>query len=87
MLHLPDMAELMRHEVIGREEFARTQEDRPVRRVTVEAAEPRQPEEPRGDEDPHAAKRNGPRVQIEPVEPRLRARERVTLLGVHETTL
>ena len=48
-----------------------------MERVAVEAPEPRQPEQPRHDEDPHAAERHRPRVELVPVEPRLRADERL----------
>src|SRR5581483_10822315 len=58
-------------------------QDRPRRRVAVEAAEPRQPEEPRHDEDPDAAQRDRPRVEVEPVEPPLRGGERRTRRPVH----
>ena len=51
VLHLPDVAELVREQVVvvGR----RAQENRVPGRVAVEAAKPRQPEEHRHDEDSH----------------------------------
>src|SRR3954453_5926624 len=84
MLHLPDVAELVRDQAVVGEQLARAEQDRPVRGVAVEAPEPRQPEEPRRDPDPHAAQRHGPRVQLAmPGEPLLRTHERVELRGIH----
>jgi hypothetical protein len=74
-------------EVAVREEGVRAQEDRPVNGVAVEAAEPRKPEEPGDDPDPDAAKRDRTRVEVEAIEPLLRAVERVTLRLLHERTL
>jgi hypothetical protein len=50
--------------------------DRVPRRPAVEASERRQAEEPWPDEDAHAVDAHRPRVEVEPVEPRLRALER-----------
>jgi hypothetical protein len=71
MLHLPDVAQLVHDEVVGRVGLAH--EDRLVERVPVEATKPRQPEEPRDVEQPHVPDADRSRVQVEPVEPRLRA--------------
>jgi hypothetical protein len=48
--------------------------------MAVEPVEPRQPEEPGPDGHAHAVDADGPRVEIEPVEARLGARQR-SLLG------
>ena len=79
MLHLPDMAELVGDEVAVAEEGVRAEQDRPVDGIAVEAAEPRQPEEPGNDPDPDAAERDRTRVELETVEPLLCAVERSTL--------
>jgi hypothetical protein len=81
------VAELVGDEVAVGEEGARAQEDRPVDGIAVEAAEPRQPEEPGDDPDPDAAERDRTRVEVEAVEPLLRAAERVTLRVLHGRTL
>ena len=87
VLHLPDMAELVGDQVAVREKGVRAQKDRPVDRVAVEPANPWKPEEPRDDPDPDTPERHRPRVEVEPVEPELRAFERVTLRLLHERTL
>src|SRR5437660_880490 len=87
VLHLPDVTELVRDELDVGEQRPRPQQNRPVGRVALKAAEPRQPEEPRHDPDPNAAQRDRLRVERAPVEPLLRTRERVTLRLVHEPTL
>ena len=61
------------HEIVGRILVAH--EDRPVEGVAVEAAEPRQPEEPRRAQQPHPADAHRPRVPVETVESRLRAHD------------
>jgi hypothetical protein len=84
VLHLPDVAELVRDEVVGRAAPDRPPEqDRPPERVALVAAELRQPEEPRRDEDPHALDLHGTRVEVEAVEPRFRALERRPRLEAH----
>ena len=74
MLSLPDMAELVRHEVVGR--VGALQEDRPPERVAVVAAEPRNPEEPWRDANAHALDADGLRVVVERVEAGLGAFDR-----------
>jgi hypothetical protein len=74
VLHLPDMAKLVHDEILGRIHVA--DEDRPVQRESVEAAEPRQPEEPRGPEQANVLHPDGPRIPVELVEPRLGADDR-----------
>jgi hypothetical protein len=54
-----------------------------VERVAVEAAEPREAEEPRHDQNSHAAERDRARVEVEGVETRFRPDERLALLRVH----
>src|SRR5258708_4543079 len=76
VLHLPDVAELVRDQVVVRGILRlRTQEDRVPGRVPVEAPKPRQPVERRHDEDPHAPGPHAPGAEVEPVEPLLGARE------------
>src|SRR3982751_6789023 len=69
------------------EQRARAEEDRPVQRIAVEAAEPRQAEEPRCDPDPHAAQRDGTWIRVVAVEPRLSTLQRGALLVVHAARL
>src|SRR5712691_10492542 len=54
VLELPDVAQLVDDQVLVLRPRRTPEQDRPVERVAVEAAEPRQPEEPGNDEDPHA---------------------------------
>src|SRR5258708_32327483 len=76
VLHLPDVAELVRDQVVVRGILRlRTPEDRVPGRVPAEAPKPRQPVERRHDEDPHAPGPHAPGVEVEPVEPLLGARE------------
>ena len=74
MLSLPDMAELVRHEIVGR--VGALQEDRPPERVAVVAPEPRDPEEPWRDENAHAVDADRLRVVVERVEAGLGAFDR-----------
>src|SRR5262245_29654509 len=69
VLHLPDVAELVHDEILRQVRAA--QKDRPMHGVAVEAAEPRQAEEPRSDEHTNAIDPYRLRVPVEPVEPRL----------------
>jgi hypothetical protein len=87
MLHLPHVAQLVGDDGHVGKERTRPQQDRPVRRVALEPAKPRQPEEPRDDPHPDAAQRHRLRVEGQTVEPGLRQRERVTLRRIHEPTL
>jgi predicted DNA-binding protein (UPF0251 family) len=73
VLHLPDVAQLVRDEVVGRVGAAK--EDRPDERVAVIAAQAGEAEEPRGVDDANALDPDGPRVVVEAVEPRLGADE------------
>ena len=80
VLHLPDVAELVRDQVVVGEERARAQEDRPVQRRSRRSGGTTAAGRASGDDpDPDAAKRDRPRVELEPVEPLLRAVERLTL--------
>ena len=73
MLHLPHVAELVAEEIFI---FGRlAQEDRGPRGVSIEAPEPRQPEEERRHEDVHMRDPHWLRVEVEPVEPGLGALE------------
>jgi hypothetical protein len=87
MLHLPYVTELVGDQLVVCDEVGRAEEDRPVGGVAVEAAKPREPEEPRDDEDAHALQRDRARVEVERVEARLRAGERRTPCLVHAPTL
>ena len=71
MLSLPDMAELVRHEIVWC--VGALQKDRPPERVAVVAPEPRDPEEPWRDENAHALDAHGLRVVVERVEAGLRS--------------
>ena len=55
VLHLPDVAQLVRDEIVVVQVRALAHQDDDVRRVAVEAAEPGQAEEVRRGEQPHAA--------------------------------
>jgi predicted DNA-binding protein (UPF0251 family) len=70
VLHLPDVTELVRDEVVRRVRAAK--QDRPHERVAVVAAQARQAEEPGGVDDTHAVDPDRLRVEVEGVEPRLR---------------
>src|SRR5579864_5451697 len=87
VLHLPDVAELVRDELLVGEQPAGPKQDRLPRGVAVEAPEPREPEEPRDDPDPDAAERHRLRIEGQSFEPLLRSRQRLTLLRLHEPTL
>jgi hypothetical protein len=76
------VAELVHDQVVCGATVA--QQDRPVKRIPVEAPQPRQPEEPGGDEDADALDPYGLRIPVEPVEPRLRAGECVAVLVAQE---
>jgi hypothetical protein len=71
VLHLPDVAELVGHEVVG--DVGATQEDHTLGGEAVVALPGRQPEEPRGHDQPDTLDADGPRPPIESVEPRLGA--------------
>ena len=76
VLQLPDMAELVRQEVVARLLHRLLEQDQPPGRIAVEAAEPRKPEERRDDEDADALDADRLRVEVEPVEPGLRPAKR-----------
>ena len=69
MLHLPDVTELVRHEVIR--QVVGPQEDDPVQRVPIEAPEPGQAEEPRCNPEPDTVDPDGRRPPVQSVESRL----------------
>ena len=71
VLHLPDVAELVHDEILGR--IPVTHEDRSVQRESVEAAKPRQAEEPGSAKQSHLFHADRLRIPVEPVEPRLGA--------------
>ena len=73
MLHLPDMAELVRDEVVGG--IGAAKQDRLDQRVTVIAAQTGEPEEPRRDPNPNAVDPHRPGIQRKRVESCLRALE------------
>jgi SAM-dependent methyltransferase len=66
MPHLPDVAKVVRHEILVRRRASIAEEEHEVSRVAVEAAEPGQAEEPRRDDDPDVAGAHRPRIPIEP---------------------
>src|SRR2546423_1097735 len=77
----------MRDQLPVREQCARAQEDRPVQRVAVEPAEPRQAKQPRHDPDADTAQRHRSRIEGERVQPLLRAVQRHALRLVHAARL
>src|SRR5688500_17149340 len=81
VLLLPDVAELVADQVVGDLGQRVLDEDLLARLVAAEAPEPRCAEEPRDVPDPRARRAHGPRVEVQPVQPRLGARERRPLLG------
>jgi hypothetical protein len=70
VLHLPDVAELVRDQVVGG--LRAPDEDRPHERVAVVALQERQAEEPRRDAEADAAQPDWAGIEVEPVEARLR---------------
>src|SRR5581483_6346579 len=72
VLHLPDVAELVAEEVVGRLLERRPQEDRVPGGVAVEPAKPRQPEERRPHVHADAVDPDRRGIERQPVEPRLR---------------
>jgi hypothetical protein len=77
VLLLPDVAELVRDQVVGgARPWRAAEEDGALERVAVVASELRQPEEPRGDQKPDPVDPDRTRVVVEPIESRLRAVER-----------
>ena len=79
VLHLPDVAELVADEVVPCARGQLAQEDRAPGGVAVEAAQPREREGARDDQDAHARDRDRPGVQREPIEPCLGALEDLSL--------
>jgi hypothetical protein len=77
VLHLPDMAELMREQVVTGPLEGLAEHDRVPGRVTVEAVEVRKPEEPWPHEDADPVDPHRARIEVEPVEPGLRPLERL----------
>ena len=73
MLHLPDVAELVADQVLVGDQLGRSEQDQVPHRVTVEAAKPRESEQPRCDHHAHVLEADGARVERERVEPRLGA--------------
>jgi hypothetical protein len=73
VLHLPDVADLVRDEVVR--EISAAEEDQAVRREPVVTTPGRQAEEPWRDDDPDALDSNGTGPPVEMVEPLLRADE------------
>jgi hypothetical protein len=77
-LKLPDMAEFVHDEVlIKRRAF---QEDEMSRGVSAEAAKAGDTEQPRRDDEANAAKINWLGVELQPVQPRLRAFEQLAAI-------
>ena len=75
MLHLPDVAELVRDEIVAGSLERLSQHDRVPGGVAVEAVEPGEPEEPGPDEDAYALDPHRARVEVEQVEAGLRPLE------------
>ena len=73
VLRLPDVAELVRQQIVGGVVVA--DEDRPPERVAVIAAHLRDAERERRNPYTDALERDGTRIPIEPVETRLRSLE------------
>jgi hypothetical protein len=73
VLHLPDVAELVRDEVVGR--VAPPEQDRPDEHVAVVAPQAGEAEEPGRDDHADAVDLHGPLVQPESVEARLGAED------------
>jgi len=73
MLHLPHVAELVCHEVVG--DVGPTEEDDAMGREPVVATPRGQAKEPRRDDDPDPVDPYGPWPPVEPVEAFLRRHE------------
>jgi hypothetical protein len=80
VLVLPDVAQLVDDEVVGRLGERSLEQDQRPHLVAVEAAEPRQPEQPRDVQDPDVADPDRLGVEVEAVEPRLGALDLLDLL-------
>ena len=72
VLHLPDVAELVRHEIVGLRAGRLSEDDRPDERVPAIAPERWQAEERGRDNEADALDRDRTRVEVEAVEPGLR---------------
>jgi len=79
VLVLPDVAQLVRHEVVGDGGERAREQDQVAHVVTREAPEPRQPEEPRHVQDADALQSERLWVERHPLEARAGARERRAL--------
>ena len=73
MLHLPDVAELVHHEVVRG--LCAPQQNCPPKSVPLVATQAGQAKDPRDDKDANAVEPHGLRVEIEPVEAGLRSLE------------
>ena len=85
MLHLPDVTQLVADEVVVVDELWRPQEDQVPHRVAVESAKPWKPEEPAWGQDRDPVELDGPSVERQRIEPRLRAAERGSFLRSRHT--
>ena len=84
MLSLPDVAQLVRDEVVRRPlAGAPAEQNCPEERIAAVAPEARQAEEERRGDDADALDADRARVELEPVEARLRARERRGRFGLY----
>ena len=81
--HGLDAVLVQAEELIARR-LAPAEQDRPDQAVAVVAAEYRQPEEPRRDDDPHPLDAHGLGVEVEPVEPGLCTSEGGPVLRAHD---
>jgi hypothetical protein len=73
VLHLPDVAELVDHELVRG--ICAPKQDRPPKSVALVTAQAGQAKDPRGDQDANAVEPHGRRVEVEPVEASLRPLE------------
>src|SRR5687768_2933896 len=80
VLHLPEMAELVREEILSR--VRAPEQDRPPERIAVVAAKARHTEEPRRDAHAHTREIDRRGVQVEPIEPGLRSLEPRAKVGL-----
>jgi hypothetical protein len=73
VLHLPDVAELVHEQVVRG--LCAPEQNRPPKSVALVATKARQAKDPRDDNEANAVEQHGLRVEIEPVEARLRPLE------------
>ena len=86
VLHLPHVTELMADQLIVLGQLRRAQQDQVPHRVAVEAAKPRQSEQPADNDDPDVIEPDRTLVQREWIQTRLGADQRGTIVRSRVST-